>query len=597
MIVSNPPYSAGQKSENDANKNTFHPLLHKNIEKTYIKESNAVYKRNLYDSYIKAIRWATDRIGNEGGVIGFVHNASIVNERSISGLRKSLVKEFDSIYCFNLRGNQRTKGELSKKEGGKVFGGSSRTPIAITFLVKHSEKQNKIAKIKYHDIGDYLNREEKLKIIKGFKSIKGIEKEGKWQNIVPDKYGDWVNQRDDSFYDFLPIGDKKGNKSNAIFSLHSLGVATNRDTWVYNFNKNQVKKNMENMIDFYNQELERLKDKELNLKNIDKFINLNKSKVKWSSTLKRHFINKRTGVFQKKHIRKSNYRPFTKSYLYFNNIFNDRVSQNSKIFPKENIENKVICVSGVGAKTFSVCMTDAIPDLQYLQNGQCFPLYWFDNQENKKDGITDSTLEKFKNSYNDKNITKEDIFYYIYALLHSKDYLSKYKDNFDKALPHIPMVQNFVTFKEIGKELADLHLGYENQSTPEGIKILKNKKEVNLYDLTPVELKVNKMRLNKKDKSKVEFNEHILITNIPKEVWDYKINGWSTPEWIINRYQCKVDKETRLENDPNTYSEDPAYVLKLLLSVITVSLKTKELVQNLPFIDFDKLTNAQNKAA
>ena len=189
VIVGNPPYSAGQKSENDANKNTAHPLLHKSIKETYVKASKASNKNALYDSYIKAIRWATDRIGNDGGVIGFVHNASIVNKRSISGLRKSLVKEFDSIYCFNLRGNQRTRGELSKKEGGKVFGGSSRTPIAITFLVKNPEGRKEQAKIRYHDVGDYLSREDKLEKVKNFHCIKGIEEKKEWKVIAPDKYG------------------------------------------------------------------------------------------------------------------------------------------------------------------------------------------------------------------------------------------------------------------------------------------------------------------------------------------------------------------------------------------------------------------------
>ena len=238
VILGNPPYSAVQKSENDNNRNTVHSLLHKKIEETYVRESKATNKNRLYDSYIKSIRWATDRIGNEGGIIGFVHNASLVNKRSIAGLRKSLEKEFDSISCFNLRGDQRTRGELSKKEGGKIFGGSSRAPIAITFLVKNPENQKAKAQIKYYDIGDYLSREDKLEIIKDFGSVEGVD----WQDIIPDKHGDWINQRDDSFDQFLPIGDKKGKNSDVIFSLYGLGVATNRDSWAYNFSKSQLAK-------------------------------------------------------------------------------------------------------------------------------------------------------------------------------------------------------------------------------------------------------------------------------------------------------------------------------------------------------------------
>ena len=624
VIISNPPYSAGQRSENNANKNTVHPVLHKKIEDTYVKESTANYKKNLYDSYIKAIRWATDRIGNKGGIIGFVHNASLINERSINGLRKSLVKEFDSIYCFNLRGNQRTKGELSKKEGGKIFGGSSRTPVAITFLIKNPENQRKQAHIKYYDIGDYLSREEKLGKIKKFRCIKGIEKEEKWKNIIPDKYGDWISKRDDSFYQHLPMGDKKSE--NAIFNLYSLGTATNRDSWVYNFNKNKVKKNMKNMIDFYNQELDRLKNKTLDSKNIDKFINRDESKIKWTHRIKKKLIQKSNLLFEQYQIKLSSYRPFMKSYIYFDYLLNERQYQLPKIFNKDD-SNKVICVSGIGAKTFSVLITDAIPDLNYMTPLQCFPLYWFNKKGTKQDGITDSTLKKFQNRYKNfpqrnkkytpspntkpenilklekkSSITKKDIFYYIYGLLHSKDYQEKYKSNLDKSLPHIPLVKDFWKFSEIGRKLADLHLNYENQPPPKEVKILKDQKQISISQIMKItnksqlpkglkekDLKVHKMKLDKNDLSKIQFNDSITVTDIPKEAWEYKINGYSAPKWIVERYQYKQDKKTKLINDPNTYSEDPAYILKLLLSVITVSLKTEELVQSLPPIDFDSL--------
>ena len=711
VVVGNPPYSGGQRSENDANKNTVHSALHKNIKNTYVKESEAQLNTALYDSYIKAIRWATDRIGDDGGIIGFVHNASLVNERSIAGLRKSLVKEFDSIYCFNLRGNQRTTGELSKKEGGKVFGGSSRTPIAITFLVKNPEKRKEQAQIKYFCVGDYLSREEKLEEVKNFGCIKGLAKQKGWETITPDKYGDWINQRDESFYQFMPIGDKKSGNQNAIFGLYGHGVRTNRDSWAYNFNRNQVKKNIKSMIDFYNQELKKL-EKRSSAQNIDQLIDRDEKKISWSSTLKRYFMGKQKGKFRNKYIRQSSYRPFTKSYLYFDKMFNDRVSQNPKIFPDKDTQNKVICVSGIGAKTFSALMTDFVPCGDYLNKTQCFPLYQFDEQSNgtqksllEESGpthsITDSALKRFRIHYQNNpppssnkvknqnlkdcpsvsnelfkqeapsprlsipslslnkervlmtsganalkmtqetlnqsdpyivsperksdfpkskdstkqssSITKQDIFYYIYGLLHSEDYRKRYKSNLDKDLPRIPLVPEFWIFSDIGRKLADLHLNYESQLPPNGVKVLKAGKELNSFQplnkrkeagtdknfsqntedwtflegLSPEHLKVRKMKYDKNDKSKIQFNEHITISNIPEEAWEYKINGWSAPKWVVERYQYKRDKKSDLINDPNTYSEDPAYILKLLLSVITVSLKTKEIVQSLPSINFD----------
>ena len=615
VIVGNPPYSSGQKSENDANKNTFHPLIHKSIKESYVKESSASNKNALYDSYIKAIRWATDRIGEEEGIIGFVHNASLVNKKSIDGLRKSLVKEFDSIYCFNLRGNAHIKGKQRKKEKDNVFGQSTRNPVAITFLVKNPENKKEKAQIKYHDIGDYLSRDEKLEKIKNFHCIKGIEEKKKWKVIAPDKYGDWINQRDDSFDQFMPMGDKKLGNQNTIFSLYGHGVQTSRDFWVYNFNKNQVKRNSENMIQFYNQELKRLETKEFDAKNVDQFISLDKKKISWSSTLKAHFIRKKEGKFKRMYIRNSSYRPFTKSYLYFDNMFNHRISQNLKIFPKNDTKNKVICVSGVGEKNFSVLMTDSIPNVHYMPSGQCFPLYRFDEQLDNSQksllgdndlpyNIADSTLNRFKyhykkltslNTKNPEHMTKEDIFYYIYGLLHSEDYRRRYKFNLDKALPRIPLVPEFWEFSNIGRKLADLHLNYESQSPPGKMKVLKQGKEINTSELTPEDLQVKKMKIDKNDKTKIQFNDHITISNMPEKAWEYKINGWSAPKWIVERYQYTKNTKTELVNDPNTYSEDPAYILKLLLSVITVSLKTQELVQSLPTIDFDSLIASMDK--
>ncbi len=619
VIIGNPPYSSGQKSENDANKNTVHPLLHKKIEETYVKESNTTFKGALYDSYIKAIRWATDRIGNEGGIIGFVHNASLLHNRSIAGLRKSLEKEFDVIYSFNLRGEAKGSAENQRKEGTGVFGQSTRTPVAITFLVKNPANQKAKAQIKYHDIGDYLPREDKLEIIKDFGSIKGIH----WQNIVPDKYGDWINQRKDSFYQFLPMGNKKSNDSNIIFNLYSCGVKTNRDSWVYNFNKNQVKKNMKSMIDFYNQELNRLKDKELNTKNIDNFINRDEKKIKWTHGIKGKIIKKENLLLKNNCVKQSSYRPFMKSWVYFDNIFNERQYQLPKIFTKENIDNKVICVSGIGAKSFSVLMTNAIPDLNYITPLQCFPLYWFDKSGAQQEGITDSSLKKFRDHYKNilslkiqsgnqiipfskshtkRKIEKEDIFYYIYGLLHSEKYREKYRNNLSKSLPHIPLgpislklETDFWGFSNIGRNLTELHLNYENQQPHKEIKLLKQGTVINLSELAPEELKVKKIKIDKKDKTKIQFNDYVSISNIPIEAWDYKINGWSAPKWIVERYQYKKDKKTDIINDPNTYSENPAYILKLLLSVITVSLKTQELVQNLQSTESKKIKTVSNQ--
>ena len=286
-----------------------------------------------------------------------------------------------------------------------------------------------------------------------------------------------------------------------------------------------------------------------------------------------------------------------KSWVYFDNVFNERQYQLPKIFNNDNTKNKVTCVSGVGERTFSVLMTDTIPNLHYMPSSQCFPLYWFDESGTRQDGITDNTLNTFRKHYKNLRIGKEDIFYYIYGLLHSENYRTKYKNNLDKSLPHIPLVSEFEQFLNIGRDLAELHLNYENQKTPNEIKILKEGRETNISKLSPKDLKIEKMRLVKKDKTKIQFNDFVTIANIPEEAWDYKINDWPAPKWVMERYQWKKDKKTDIVNDPNTYSEDPAYILKLLLSIITVSLKAGALVDSLPDVDFDEIASLMRKAA
>lgn len=588
VIVGNPPYSVGQKSENDGNKNTKHFLLDKKIQDTYKKESHAKLQRNLDDSYVKAIRWATDRLGERQGLIGFVHNASLLYGNSTDGFRKCLVKEFDAIYCFDLRGNVR---KFDKKEGENIFGQVSMVPICITFLIKHTteSKKNTTAKIHYHDIGDYLSCEKKLKIIQDFQSINGI----KWKNITPDSYGDWIHQRNTDFEKFLPLGGKKSE--DAIFDLYSLGIATNRDSWAYNFNRTQVQENMETMIDFYNQELERLKNEALTLKNIDKFIDRDKTKISWTHRVKEKFIKKEKINFQLRSIKASSYRPFMKKWVYFDHLLNERRYQLPKIFPQADTQNQVICVSGVGAKIFSTLMTDSIPCLDFINKTQCFPFYHFDQNGNRKESITDHTLEKFQKHYKNTNISKWDIFHYIYGLLHSEDYRAKYKNNLSKQLPRIPFVSDFWQFSKTGKELANLHLNYEDQPSTTGVEILKDGQPIKIEILKPEDLKVTKMKINKQDQSKIQFNESISIEGIPKEAWEYKINDCPAIKWIVDRYQVKTDKASHIKNDPNAYSDDPAYILKLLLSIITVSIQTQALVKNLPSLDFDELATVAER--
>ena len=585
VIISNPPYSAGQGDANDNNQNLKYPSLDERIRSTYAAESSATNRNSLYDSYIRAIRLASDRIKDQG-VIGFVTNGGFIDTNAADGLRKCLVKEFATIYCFNLRGNARTSGEQRKKEKGNVFGEGSRTPVAITLFVK-DPKHKGVCALKYHDIGDYLSREEKLDIINRFKSIENID----WRDITPNAEGDWINLRDPEFEQFMELGNKDNGNNNTVFSTYSSGVKTNRDAWVYNFNSKSVASNMMNMIAFYNTESQRYKEACNDLPknkwpNIDNFLDNNPKNISWNRSLKNDLGKMRLFQFDEKCIYVGLYRPFTKQILYFSRTFNDMVYQMPRLFPTPAHSNVVISLTGLGiTKPFSALITNIIPDIQLHANGQCFPLYYYEpdtkNGFQRLDAITDWALKLFHAKYQDPKITKEDIFYYIYGLLHSPDYRQKYEANFKKMLPRVPFIADFWLYSKVGRDLAEWHLNYE---TIEPFALTETCKNPNLE---PEKLyKVQQMKFAKNgkvaEKSTIVYNEQITLSGIPLEVYEYIVNGKSALDWVMERYAIRKDKDSGIENDPNDWSDDPRYIIDLVKRVVRVSVETMKIVKRLP---------------
>jgi predicted helicase len=608
VIVGNPPYSAGQTSANDNNANVGYPTLDESIRKTYAAHSTATNKNALYDSYIRAIRWASDRIGSSG-VVGYVSNGGFIDANTADGLRKCLAEEFSSIYIFHLRGNQRTSGELSRQEGGKIFGAGSRSPIAISILVKNP-KATENGKIYLHDIGDYLSREEKLEKITAFGSIDGITAANGWLPITPDQHNDWVGQRDDSFAKFLSLGDKKDDVVPTVFSNYSRGVATSRDAWCYNASKIILRQNIERMIDFFNSEVSRYSGacyglaKE-NYPDVDTFINTDSTKISWSRGLKNDLSRQLQRPFETDAMVVGLYRPFNKANLYFHKHFNDMVYQMPRIFPDASVENLVICVTGRGETVdFSALISNALPNLHTISSGQCFPLKvveiaspggLFDTEAKNgkytvRDGISDAGLQHFKDAYQGEAISKEDLFYYIYGLLHSEDYKKRYADNLSKELPRIPAVKKFSDFQAFstaGRKLADLHINYETvapyQVDIEGGALL-------LADFTDADYRVTQMKFaSKADKTRVVYNHKITMSGIPLEAYEYVVNGKPALEWVIERQAVTTHKDSGIVNDANLWATetvgDASYPLKLFQRVITVSLETMKLVRGLPRLD------------
>lgn len=625
VIIGNPPYSVGQKNANDNNQNVDYPKLDERIANTYAARSDATNKNALYDSYIRAIRWASDRI-KDCGVIGFVTNASFIDSNTADGLRKCLAEEFSNMYIFHLRGNQRTSGELSRREGGKIFGGGSRAPIAISLLVKNPQAQTR-GQIYFHDIGDYLTREEKLGIIEDYGSIPGITKSDGWQTITPDEHGDWLNQRDDSFGNFISVGDKKTKQKNIIFENYSNGLKTQRDAWCYNASKDTISANCQKMIVYYNLELERFNqtfslDRIEREKNISSFINTDPTKISWTRALRNDFIGNKPIKFIGANLIVSTYRPFTRQWLYYDRRLNEMIYQMPKIFPHGDIENLVICVNmnykGIGNIAL---ISDILPDLHCNGDAQCFPLYLYEEREAqsqgktvqtslfdapkeqaaesegpqyvRKDGITDKGLRHFQDAYPGETMGKEDVFYYIYGILHSPDYREKYADNLSKELPRIPRVKlakDFWAFSTAGRELADLHLHYETvEPYPATITGLPE------GDADAAYYRVEKMRYGRnKDKTTLHYNNHITIKDIPLEAYDYIVNGKPALDWVVERQCVKTDKASGIVNDANDWAietmHNPKYPLELVLRVITVSLKTLEIVDKLPKLNFEELS-------
>lgn len=556
-IIGNPPYSARQRSENDNNENISYPFLDSRIADTYAKFSKANALHTLYDSYIKAFRWATDRLGHKG-VVGFITASSYIDKTSTDGLRKCLSEDYNYIYVYNLRGAIRGKSKIdAKKEGQNVF--DILTGVAIIILVKDGSYNHEIY---YSEMPDYLTKNEKLQILREEKSILGKE----WNKIVPDSNNDWINQRDKNYLNYMSLEGEAG----AIFNYKSLGIQTKRDKWVYNFSTHTLFESISFMVENYNKDvtrLEHIKDKNSKLEQIT----LDKSKISWSDELKRRLAKGEIIDVDNKKIVISQYRPFTKKYLYYDRALVARPGKFDSLFKHEN---KVIMITGPGArKGFSVIVADKIPESALIDNGQVFPMYL-----SFEDELFDEKSSNIKSGIKDKlNVNEDELFAYIYGILHSSDYRNKYKNDLSKGLPRIPIIKNKDKFIEVGKKLLDLHLNYEKVEISQSVEVISKNQPSYL---------VKQMKFaNKNNKNTINFNSDISIKNIPDKAYEYEVNGKSAIEWIMDQYREKQDKESKIIDDPNLYSVDEKYIFNLLLRIINVSVQTVDLMNSLPALD------------
>lgn len=608
VIVGNPPYSVGQKSANDNAQNQKYPALDSQIERTYAAETDANNKNSLYDSYIRAFRWASDRLDKkDGGVIGFITNGNWLDSNAQNGMRKCLEREFSTIYVFNLRGAIRARSkDLAKKEGQNIF--DIMTGVAITILVKKPKASDEAARIYYHDIGDYLSREEKLRIIRNMGDISNPLMQ--WVTITPNEHGDWLNKRSEQFKLYTPLGDKidKKNKKTFFVPYYSNGLKTQRDPWCYNSSLPVVEKSAKEQIDFYNEQREKLAKKEIS------DVDYSTHKISWTRAVLSDIQRNKPYNTQDCQFREGLYRPFFKQHLLFYRPLNEMMYQIPTLFPTSNQRNLVICVECIGARRdFTALITDCIPDLHVLEAAQCFPLYWYDDSTAdiadlfsapqsdadryvRRDGVTDWVLSTARKQYGSR-VTKEDIFYYVYGILHAPDYRTTFAADLKKSLPRLPLVESpddFWAFSRAGRSLAELHLGYERVEPYTGCRILlaplTNRGDEISY-LIDDKMRFGKLDSKTADKRVIHYNAGITIENIPLEAYDYVVNGKSAIEWVMERYAVKKDPASRIENNPNDWCrehDDPKYIYNLLLRIITVSLETMKIVRSLPKLKLEE---------
>ena len=590
VIVGNPPWSTGQRSSADDNPNVDYPELEARVADTYAARSTSTNKNSLYDTYKMAIRWASDRIGDRG-VVAFVTNGYWLYGSVDSGVRACLAEEFSSIYVVNLRGNARTSGERRRSEGDNAFGQGSRAPVAITILAKNPDAAHEGCRIMYRDIGDYLTREDKLKMLREWESIAGIED---WEEIAPDAHHDWIGQRDEAFRALYPLGSKEakaGRTDEPIFRLFSNGYKTGRDAYVYNFSRDACAENARRMVDDYRRALT-VRDEHPEY-SIDETASRHASHIRWDGELKKNLGRRKRAVYSRDNVWPTQYRPFVKQHCYVDHLFAQRKYQLDSIFPSGDTRNETICVPAVGSRRpFAVLVVDTMPDLHFVEEAcQCFPRYRYDRLNVQQslpgmgppperiDNISDTALRTFRVRYSDSAITKDAIFDYVYGVLHAPDYRERFANDLAKELPRIPLADDFRAFAAAGRRLAELHLGYETcQEHPIDIDFLLPGEPKPEH----FEIGARTMRFEDNDKTVLSVNEHLRLKGIPPQAHEYRVNGRTPLEWFIDRYRIVRDNQSGIVNDPNGWFDDPRELIAAFRRIVHVSVETAAIVARLP---------------
>lgn len=624
IIIGNPPYSVGQTSANDNNQNLKYPTLDKRIEETFAANSSATNKNSLYDSYLRAFRWSIDRLGTHG-VMAFVSNGGWIDGNTADGVRLSLDDELSDIYVYNLRGNARTAGDVRRQEAGNVFRDGGRTTIAIIIAVKREIPDDVC--IHYRDIGDYLSADEKLAIVDR-STLDNVD----WQIIEPNIYGDWLNQRDEDFETWPVIGDKS-NKEMHFFASYSLGLGSARDFWVYNFSAARLEANVRHTISSLEIASKAFENWLSNnptkrhestvsefLKQVSGFDN--PANIKWSRSLRNYVAKHEEFEYQTSGMTHSVSRPFSKMHVYFDKHLNHERSRMPECFPTAAHDNLGYCVmSPRDAANFATLATTAIPDLSiFVYASQFFPRWTWEPIESPEgeldfgmgasegsepgtegeildgyrrvDNITDEILEVYREALG-SDVTKDDIFYFVYGQLHDSGYREKYAADLKKMLPHIETPTSRARFDQLadaGRELMDLHVNYEDvEPWPVTVEVKASADESDRETWRVQKMKWAKRKdsetgKNVNDVTTLVYNKSVTVRDIPAEADEYMLGSRSALAWIIDRYQVKKDKASGIVNDPNDWADEvgnPRYIVDLIAKVTRVAVETVRIVEGI----------------
>ena len=585
VIIGNPPYNANQQNENDNNKNREYPDIDRRISETYVAASTA-QKTKQYDMYKRFIRWASDRLADDG-IIGFVSNSAFLDARQDDGFRKVVADEFNELWAIDLKGNARTSGERRRREGGNVFDDKIRVGVAVYFLVRRKDADG--FKVFYNAVNDYAKASEKIDYVKD-SALDGLQ----FAEIVADEKAIWLNQSNGNFEQLLPLANRETKLAKttadeqAVFGLYSLGIATNRDDWVYDFDIDTLAAKGMYFSRVYREERERFESETPDRSSLGNWVNRS---IKWTTELEAHLLKGDAIHFSEINMTRAMYRPFVVKHCYYAPIVTHRRYQMPQIFPHHWTDSNPTINFAARHQSFYALASDKLVDLHFVGDNQCLPLYRYTDEGGRVCNITDWGIRQFNDHYRrewgeafdqltgPEGITAEDIFAYAYAVLHDPAYRQDYRVDLLREFPRLPFYHDFYLWRDMGRDLLELHIGFE-QAEP--------------YPLKRVELEGEPRRVvlrADREKGAIILDDTTTLDGVPPEAWEYQLGSRSALEWVLDQYKERKPRDPTIAQRFNTYrfADHKERVIDLLRRVCTVSVKTVEVVRSMAYWDGENL--------